>query len=98
MNPAHMEQAPHSHPPAQNALAPTSNLGMLSRLELPLTVCFGSKELTLNNLLALSPGAVLELDRKLQDPVDLLINGTLIARGEIASVDGSFGIRITHVV
>jgi flagellar motor switch protein FliN/FliY len=73
-------------------------LRLINRLELPLTICFGSAELPLRDVLALVPGASVELDRKIEDPVDLLINGTLVARGELAMVDGAFGIRITQII
>jgi flagellar motor switch protein FliN/FliY len=52
----------------------------------------------LGELMRLGPGAVLDLDRRVDAPVDLLVNGRLIARGEIVAVDERFGVRITEVV
>jgi flagellar motor switch protein FliN/FliY len=54
--------------------------------------------MTVRELLSLSPGAVVELDRAAGSPADLLVNGTLIARGEVVVVDEDFGIRITEIV
>ena len=52
----------------------------------------------LRELLALGPGAVLELDRAADAPVDVLVNGCLVARGEVVVIDGDFGVRVTAVV
>ena len=53
---------------------------------------------TVRNLLALAPGSVVELDRVAGSAVDLLVNGTLIARGEVVVIDDEFGVRITEIV
>jgi flagellar motor switch protein FliN/FliY len=50
------------------------------------------------DVLSLAPGSVIELDRAAGSPVDVLVNGTLIARGEVVVVDEEFGIRITEVI
>jgi len=52
----------------------------------------------LRDILELGAGSVLELDREIQDPADLLLDGKLIARGEVVVVDGNFGLRVTEVV
>jgi flagellar motor switch protein FliN/FliY len=54
--------------------------------------------MTVRDLLALAPGSVVELDRVAGSPVDLLVNGTLIARGEVVVVDDEFGVRITEII
>ena len=48
-------------------------------------------------MLDLSPGAVVELDRRVQEPVDLLLDGRLVARGEVVVIDGNYGLRVTEV-
>jgi flagellar motor switch protein FliN/FliY len=58
----------------------------------------GRCSLRLGDLLKLGSGAVVELDRRAGAPIDLLVNGRLIARGEIVAVDERFGVRITEVV
>ena len=54
--------------------------------------------MSVRDLLALTPGAVIELDRAAGSPVDVLVNGTLIARGEVVVIDEEFGIRISEIV
>lgn len=71
---------------------------MLHGVDLEVTVELGRTRLTVRDLLALSPGAVLELDRAAGSPADLLVNGRLIARGEVVVVDEAFGLRVTEIV
>ena len=58
----------------------------------------GRTTMTVRDLLALSPGEVLELDRAAGSPADLLVNGRLIARGEVVVVDEDFGLRVTEII
>jgi len=58
----------------------------------------GRTRMTVKELLQLTPGAVVELDRAAGSPADLLVNGRLIARGEIVVVDEDYGIRVTEIV
>ncbi|MGH3497804.1 MAG: flagellar motor switch protein FliN [Nocardioidaceae bacterium] len=79
----------------------TSNrpgLEMLHGVMMEVTVELGRTRLPVRELLALTPGAVLELDRAAGSPVDLLVNGRLIARGEVVVVDEDFGLRVTELV
>ncbi|HET7327443.1 MAG TPA: flagellar motor switch protein FliN [Nocardioidaceae bacterium] len=62
------------------------------------TVELGRTRMPVRDLLALTPGAVLELDRAAGSPADLLVNGRLIARGEVVVVDEDFGLRITEII
>ena len=62
------------------------------------TVELGRTRMTVRELLSLAPGAVVELDRAAGSPADLLVNGRLIARGEVVVVDEEYGIRITEIV
>ena len=66
---------------------------MLHGVDMEVTVELGRTRMTVRDLLALSPGAVLELDRAAGSPADLLVNGRLIARGEVVVVDEDFGLR-----
>ena len=96
---ADKEPAP-SAPPPLAAAAPTPDNGSLQLLmdvELSVALRFGSRRLLLRELLDLSPGAVVELDRQVQDPVDMLLDGRVVARGEIVVVDGNYGLRVTEV-
>jgi len=74
------------------------NLDMLSGVSIRLSVEVGSASLKLSELMSLNKGAVVELDRQTNDPLDIFANGTLIAKGEIVNVDGRFGIRLTQIV
>ncbi|GAA1436013.1 hypothetical protein GCM10009641_33670 [Mycobacterium cookii] len=83
------------------SLSPTPasrGIEMLHGVDMEVTVELGRARLTVRELLALSPGEVLELDRAAGSPADLLVNGRLIARGEVVVVDEDFGLRITEIV
>ena len=73
-------------------------LEMLHGVDMEVTVELGRTRMTVRDLLALSPGAVLELDRAAGSPADLLVNGRLIARGEVVVVDEDFGLRVTEIL
>ena len=75
----------------------TVKMDLLADVSLRVSVEVGSASLTLASLLELGEGSVLELDRQVNEPLDLLVNGTLIARGEIVETNGRYGIRIIEV-
>lgn len=74
------------------------DLRLLADVQVEVAVELGRVKLPLRELLALGPGAVLELDRAADAPVDVLVNGCLVARGEVVVIDGEFGVRVTAVV
>jgi flagellar motor switch protein FliN/FliY len=82
------------------ALSPHArqNLEMLLEVDLELSVSFGHTTLLLQEVLKLSSGSIVELNRSANDPVELLVNDSVVARGEVVVVDGNYGIRITEVV
>jgi flagellar motor switch protein FliN len=80
------------------AAAVTGNLDLLLDIELPLSVRFGQTELTLLHLTRLGPGSVIDLRRSADEPVDVLVSGKVIARGEVVVVEGNYGVRVTEVV
>jgi flagellar motor switch protein FliN/FliY len=75
-----------------------AGLDLLHGVEMEVTAELGRTRMTIRELLSLSPGAVVELDRAVGSPADLLVNGRLIARGEVVVIDEEFGIRITEIV
>ena len=75
----------------------TENLRVLENIEVKLTVEVGSTEIKIRDLLKLNEGSVVELDRLAGDPLDILANGTTIAKGEVVMVGERFGIRFTEV-
>jgi flagellar motor switch protein FliN/FliY len=83
--------------PAEVPLVVDSNLDLLLGVDLSLTLRFGQRTLTLREILDLSSGSVIELDRRVQEPADLLLGDKLIARGEVVIVDSNYGLRITEV-
>lgn len=74
------------------------NLDLLLDVEIPVSVEVGRARLSLEEILRLVPGSVIALDKKSEEPVDLRVNGKLVARGEVVLVDDSYGLRITQVV
>jgi flagellar motor switch protein FliN/FliY len=86
---------------AQPSRAPAARRGgldMLHDVEMEVSAELGRTRMSVRELLSLNPGAVVELDRAAGSPADLLVNGRLIARGEVVVVDENFGIRITEIV
>jgi flagellar motor switch protein FliN/FliY len=79
------------------AAVDTGNLDLLLDIELPLMVRMGQTEMQLGDLLKLTPGSILELNRAADAPVELLVNNKLIAKGEVVVVDGNFAFRITEI-
>jgi flagellar motor switch protein FliN/FliY len=71
---------------------------LLHDVEMEVTAELGRTRMSVKDLLSLVPGAVIELDRAAGGPADLLVNGRLIARGEVVVIDENFGIRITEIV
>lgn len=75
-----------------------NNLDLILDIELPLWVRFGETAMTLQALTKLGPGTTLDLERSPDDPVDVMVNNTVIARGEVVVVAGNYGVRVTEVV
>jgi flagellar motor switch protein FliN len=84
--------------PERNDRIGVENLRVLENIDVNLTVVVGNAEIKIRDLLRLSEGSVIELDRLAGDPLDILVNGTIIARGEIVMVGERFGIRFSEVV
>ena len=76
----------------------SENLKVLENIEVKLTVEVGSTEIKIRDLLRLNEGSVVELDRLAGDPLDILANGTTIAKGEVVMVGERFGIRFSEIV
>lgn len=85
-------------PPADDtSLTNRSTVDLLLDVELETTLRFGSRELPLGEILELGPGDVVQLDRHITDPVDLIVGDKIVARGEVVLVNGNFGLRVTEV-
>jgi flagellar motor switch protein FliN/FliY len=75
-----------------------NNLDLVLEVELNAVLRFGQRQLTLREVLGLKCGSVIELDRRVDEPVELLIDGRVFARGEASIVDGNYGLRVTEIV
>jgi len=83
---------------AAAAHLPPGSLDNILEIPVMLTVEIGSTKVAIRNLLQLNQGSVVELDRLAGEPLDVLVNGTLIAHGEVVVVNEKFGIRLTDVI
>lgn len=95
--------APETRQPAapdlpQVPAASTKNLDVLLDIELPVSVRFGKTELPLLSLVRLGPGSVIDLHRSADEPVEVMVSGKVIARGEVVVVQGNYGVRVTEIV
>lgn len=84
--------------PDEGGMLGGRNLGLLAEIPLRVSVEVGSASLKLSELLDLAEGSVVELDRQANELLDILVNGTLVAKGEVVTVNGRFGIRVVDVV
>lgn len=92
--------APPEEPQSETeteAAAPTP-MDLLLDVELPITVTFGRAEVRLQDVLKLNTGSIIELDRTISEPVELVVNNCVIARGEVVVVDGNYGVKISQIV
>jgi flagellar motor switch protein FliN/FliY len=91
-------QPPTAQPERTSGLpASNRNLDILLDIELGATLRFGTCQMLLKDILEICSGSVVELDRRVQEPVDLLIDGRVIAQGEVVIVEGNYGLRILQV-
>ncbi|MFG1498238.1 flagellar motor switch protein FliN [Saccharospirillum sp. HFRX-1] len=92
------EVTPPGAPTSTGSSDDTPNLDVI--LDIPVTISMevGNTQIPIRNLLQLNQGSVIELDRLAGEPLDVLVNGTLIAHGEVVMVNEKFGIRLTDVV
>jgi len=77
--------------------AANPSLDVLLDIELPLTLRFGGASLSLGEVMALTSGSLIEFNRALDDPVELRVNGRVVAHGTVVTVQGNYGIKITEV-
>jgi flagellar motor switch protein FliN/FliY len=73
-------------------------MDLLLDVELPVSVSFGKTEIAMKDVLKLTTGSIVELNRGVNEPVEVLVNHCLIARGEVVVVEGNYGVRIQQIV
>jgi flagellar motor switch protein FliN len=85
---------------AQSAMPPPApgSIDLLLDVELPVSVSFGRAQLMLKDVIKLTTGSIVELNRALSEPVEVIVNNCVIARGEVVVVEGNYGIRIKQVI
>lgn len=81
-----------------SAASPKEDLRRVLELELPIRVSFGKAHVPLRDVLKLSTGSIVELDRTIHDPVDIIVNDRVVGRGEVVVIDGNYGVRIQEIV
>ena len=89
---------PGAAPRRSSAPANGINLGRISNVEMAMTVEIGRTRMSVRDVLDLEPGAVIELDRSAGAPADVLLNGRLVAHGEVVVVDQDYAVRITQIL
>ncbi len=80
------------------ALSKASSIDILMDVALPVSIELGRTQLSISEILALGPGSVVELARLAGEPVDVMVNHKLVARGEVVVVEENFGVRITQLI
>jgi flagellar motor switch protein FliN/FliY len=75
----------------------SQTMDVLLDIELPVTVRLGSAQMTFGEVMGLNAGSLVEFGRTPEEPVDVLVNGRLVARGEMVMVQGNYGVRITEI-
>jgi len=79
-------------------MPPTKNLPLLLGVEMSVSISFGRTQLPLHDVLRLNTGSVVELNRVVGEPVEVIVNNTVIARGQVVVVEGNYGIRVQEVL
>ncbi len=74
------------------------NIQLLMDVKLPVTVELGRNRLSVKDILEFGPGSIVELDRAASEPVDVLVNGVLVAHGEVVVIEDHFGVRLTSLI
>lgn len=82
---------------ARMALPGDAAMKLVKDIPVTLSIELGRTRMSLKDLLALEQGAVIELERMVDEPMDVLVNGTLVAHGEVVVIDDTFGVRLTDV-
>ncbi len=77
---------------------PTRNFDLLLDVSLPVSVSFGKTELAVKDVLKLTTGSIVEMNRGIHEPLDIIVNNCVIARGEVVVVEGNYGVRILNLV
>ena len=82
----------------ENPVKNLETLDLLLDVELPVSVSFGKAQIPLQQVLKWTPGSIVELECAVNEPVEVVVNNCVIARGEVVVVDGNYGVRVQQIV
>ena len=80
------------------AMQANENIGLIMDVPLEVTVELGRTKKNISDILDFAPGTIIELDRLAGEPIDVLVNGKFVAKGEVVVIEESFGIRVTEII
>ncbi|HXA66873.1 MAG TPA: flagellar motor switch protein FliN [Bryobacteraceae bacterium] len=89
---------PPAAKPSAEEIGKSHSIDLLLDVELPVSVSFGRAQLPLKDVIKLTTGSIIELNRSVSEPVEVIVNNCVIARGEVVVVEGNFGVRIRQVI
>ncbi len=92
-----MSTSPRLADDNRSAMGLNGNLRLLADIPVRMSVEVGSTQLRLSEVMGLAEGSVVELDRQADELLDIMVNGTLVARGEVVTVNGRYGIRVVEI-
>jgi len=98
MQPAHVQNVQFGNFNQQGSDSQPGNINLLMDVNMELTVELGRTKKSIKDILGMGEGTVIELDKLAGEPVDILVNGKLIARGEVVVIDENFGVRVTEII
>ena len=96
--------SPESNPPqalaasAATGAAPSKTLDLLLDVDLPVSVSFGRTRIPIKEILKLTTGSIVELNRAVSEPVEVIVNNCIVARGEVVVIEGNYGVRIHQIM
>ena len=94
---SHAPRPDAGNQPPPTAVLRSRTMDLLLEVDLPVSISFGRTQLPMKDVLKLTTGSIVELNRGVNDPVEVLVNRCLIARGEVVVVDGNYGVRIQEI-
>jgi flagellar motor switch protein FliN/FliY len=95
---APISQAPTAAASVPPLSPPPPNASVLLDVQMPVSICFGRASMPLRDVMKLTSGSAVELDRRPDDEVDVIVNNCVIARGDVVVIDGNYGVRVTAII
>ena len=81
-----------------NTMVSQENIGLIKDVPLEVTVELGRTSKSISDILDFAPGTIIELDKIAGEPIDVLVNGKFVAKGEVVVIEESFGVRVTEII